>query len=138
MSKSGQDLEVDLSALRVVATIDLPSLAYTYGELNNVVAGTADYDSASFASPGQEGWVDQVCQPWTELRNTLQNILGNTANVLLDTGAVLNHVVDTYAATDSTAGQLLRDAWSAGPPTLDPAEVAPPYRQPTIVLSNLT
>ncbi|MFG2039122.1 hypothetical protein [Dactylosporangium sp. NPDC048998] len=113
MSLKGHDLAVDLSRLRMIGTVDLPLMAYVYASLNNLVADSAN-DAAAFAQPVVAS--DQAGPIWTELRNLLQNALGNTSAVLDETGHTILRIADLYAETDAAAAQELNNVWAGGPP----------------------
>ena len=125
MSLKGSQLAADLSQLKLIGVVDLPTLAYIYAEMNNVVADTAN-DADAFAQPSSVS--NQVGPIWTAVRDRLQNILGNTATALDDAGRAVLHIVDAYAATDAEAAQALDKIWIDGPPEamLVPAELLPP------------
>ncbi|MGI5238576.1 hypothetical protein [Dactylosporangium sp. CA-139066] len=113
MSLKGHDLAVDLSQLRMIGTVDLPLMAYVYASLNNLVVDSAD-DAVAFAQPAVAS--DQAGPVWTELRNVLQNALGNTSTVLDEAGHTILRIADLYAETDGAAAQELNSVWAGGTP----------------------
>lgn len=126
----GRQFAAELSQLRIVGRIDLPALGWTYASLNNAVAATAGREAAAFQAPG--GGAAPSMAAWTELRDRLQNILGQTGANLQDAGVVIEHIVDEYAETDTAARDSLAAAWKPGtiPPGLVGSEEKLSYRNP--------
>jgi hypothetical protein len=120
--------------LKVVGSVDLPAMAYTFAALNNIIDGTSGHDNDAF---GREGFgdLDQVYPEWSELRDSLQNIFGRTATNIQTAGNVVLHVVEAYAATDEEAKRSLDSIWKQGPPpSLHEGENPPPGEPPAVVL----
>jgi hypothetical protein len=114
MPLEGEDLGVKLVDLWHAGRIGLPRTAEAYVEANRMLAGTGDSDDAFDRSyGGYQGGVSsgQVYGPWTQLRNTIQTILGNTANNVEQAGVVLVHIADSYAQTDTEAAERLSQEW---------------------------
>jgi hypothetical protein len=133
MAESGWQFAADLSELRTVGAVDLPSMAYTFAALNNVVNKTNSADSSAFA--WSSGGMSQAYSPWSQLRDSLQNLLGKTSQNLEEAGQAVVQIVQTYADSDSAAKQSLQAAWRDGntPPLLD-GEYPPPGPAPAVVL----
>jgi hypothetical protein len=135
MALTGPQFTADLVQLSLVGSADLPTLAYTYASLNNKVAGTSASDAGEFQQRGAPGAWDQVAEPWTYLRNRLQEILGKTAQTLETTGQVLVHVVEVYKAADTTVAASFAGAWRDGlPPGAAPTETVPSGPPPAVIL----
>jgi hypothetical protein len=132
MAESGWKFAADLSDLRMVGAVDLPAMAFTFAALNNVVDKTEAADDAGFA--WQSGGMSQAFSPWAQLRDSLQNLLGQTSQNLETTAQAVLQIVETYAATDAEAAASLNAAWNGGPPPLLDGEYAPPGPAPTVVL----
>jgi hypothetical protein len=132
MAESGWKFAADLSDLRMVGAVDLPAMAYTFAALNNVVDKTEAGDSNGFQ--WQSGGMSQVFGSWAELRDSLQNLLGQTSQNLEVAAQAVLQIVETYAATDASARDSLNAAWNDGPPPLLDGEYAPPGPAPTVVL----
>lgn len=116
MPLEGEALGVELVDLWHAGRIGLPRIAEAYVEANHTLAGTADHDDAFSRGYGGEYYAGgassgKVSGPWTQLRNTIQTILGNTANNVEQAGVTLVHVADCYAQTDTEAGDRLRREW---------------------------
>jgi hypothetical protein len=129
---SGWEFGADLSELKKVGSVDLPSMSYTFASLNSMVNGTEGSDKNAF------DWVNgassQAYQPWAELRDSLQNFLGKTAQNLEAAASAIDQIVQTYAASDAGAASALNSAWSGGPPNLEPDENPPPPTAPPAVV----
>ncbi|GIE84609.1 hypothetical protein [Actinoplanes regularis] len=108
----GWELAADLSELKIVGSIDLPTIGYTYATMNQAINGTAAYDRAAFETPG--GGIAATQAVWSALRSDLQTILGRTANNMQQAAAVITNAVAAYAEYDQAAGQSLYEAWSNG------------------------
>jgi hypothetical protein len=132
MAESGWKFAADLSDLRMVGAVDLPAMAFTFAALNNAVDKTEAGDSDGFA--WQSGGMSQAFGPWAELRDSLQNLLGQTSQNLEVAAQAVLQIVETYAATDAEAAASLNAAWNGGPPPLLDGEYAPPGPAPTVVL----
>jgi hypothetical protein len=129
MSLHGHQLAADLSQLRIIGTIDLPALGYTYSRVNNAIAGTAVIDVDAFGQPGGGGGMSQAYPAWTALRDDLQNHFGQAAADMHAAATVMLHIVDAYIAADTLARDSLAAAWQdGGPPdgALDSNEKVPP------------
>lgn len=116
MPLEGEDLGVKLVDLWHAGRIGLPRIAEAYVEANRTLAGTADSDDAFSRGYGGEYYTGgassgQVAGPWSELRNAIQTVLGNTANNVEQAGVVLVHIANAYADTDADAATALRQAW---------------------------
>jgi hypothetical protein len=116
MPLEGEALGVELVALWHAGRIGLPRIAEAYVEANRTLAGTASGDGAFSRGYGGEYYTGgassgQVYGPWTQLRNTIQTILGNTANNVEQAGVVLVQIADAYAQTDAAAADRLRREW---------------------------
>jgi hypothetical protein len=134
MAPHGWQLAVDLSELKVVGSVDLPAMAFTFAALNNLLDGTAAHDKAGFDSVSSGGF-DQVYPQWSQLRNSLQNILGKTATNIEAAGTVVLHIVEAYRVSDGEARQSLDSVWKNGlPPSLQHGERPPPGAPPAVVL----
>jgi hypothetical protein len=117
----GWQFAAELSQLRIVGRVDLPALSSTFAAMNRAVDGTAGGETAAFQAPG--GGTAAGHAVWAALRDDFQNILGNTAENMLDAGVTIEHVVDAYAATDDDARASLEAAWANGQsPSLQEAE----------------
>lgn len=132
----GWQFAAELSQLRVVARVDLPALSSTYAQMNHAVDTTAGGEAAAFQAPGGGSAASHAV--WSSLRDDLQNILGNAATTFLETGMVIDHIVEAYIATDEAARTSLNSAWANGQtPDLQQAEqdfrTAPP---PPVVIKN--
>jgi len=108
----GWQFAAELSHLRVVGRVDLPTLSSTYVSMNQAVNSTAGGEAAAFQAPG--GGTAASHAVWSALRDDLQNVFGNTATGLLDAGVVIEHIVDAYLATDGAARTSLESAWANG------------------------
>lgn len=116
MPLAGEALGVELVALWHAGRVGLPRIAEAYIQANRMLAGTASGDGAFSRGYGGEHYPGgassgQVYGPWTQLRDTIQTILGNTANNVELAGAVLVHIADSYAETDAAAAARLRQEW---------------------------
>jgi hypothetical protein len=130
---SGWEFGADLSELKKVGSVDLPSMSYTFASLNSMVNGTEGSDKNAFDWVG--GGSSQAYQPWAELRDSLQNFLGRTAQNLEAAAGAIDQIVQTYAASDTGAASALNSAWAGGPPNLEPEEnPAPSSPPPAVVL----
>jgi hypothetical protein len=132
MAESGWKFAADLSDLRMVGAIDMPSMGYTFAALNNVVDQTQSGDNNAFG--WQSGGMSQAFGPWSQLRDSLQNLLGQTAQNLETAAQAVLQIVEAYAVTDTEARDSLNAAWGNGPPPLLDGENAPPGPPPTVVL----
>jgi hypothetical protein len=132
MAESGWRFAADLSDLRTVGAVDLPAIAYTFAALNNVVDATAGEDRNGFG--WESGGMSQAYQPWAQLRDSLQNLLGQTSQNLELAAAAVVTIVETYAASDDEAARSLQAAWNSGPPPLLDGEHVPPGPPPAVVL----
>lgn len=132
----GWKFAAELSQLRVVGRVDLPTMASTYASMNQAVNSTAGGEAAAFAAPG--GTTAASHAAWSALRDDLQNILGKAANNFRDAGVLMEHIVDAYTATDEAARKSLEAAWANGrKPDLLEAEETFSYRAPPpVVLKN--
>ncbi|MEN3304436.1 MAG: hypothetical protein V7603_638 [Micromonosporaceae bacterium] len=141
MPPTGSILAADLSVLLAVGRIDLPQMAYVYTRLNRDVAGTAAGDVDAFgggyAPKGMGGTGGQVYQAWSQLRNELQDALGHTAQGIREAGDAIVSIVHTYADSDTSARDSLRDAWLNGPPAnlVIPHDETLPAAPPSVILS---
>lgn len=133
----GWQFAAELSQLRVVGRVDLPTLSSTYASMNQAVDSTAGGEAAAFQAPG--GGTAASHAVWSSLRDDLQNILGKTANNLLDAGVVMEHIVEAYTATDEGARTSLESAWANGQtPDLQEAEEKFSYSAPPpVVLKDI-
>ncbi|BCY13193.1 hypothetical protein [Actinoplanes sp. L3-i22] len=130
MTETGWRLAADLSELRMVGQVDLPALSYTYSALNNMIDDTAGADAAAFSwSAG--GW-SQAYEPWAELRNSFQELLGKTSENMDIAGGAVLRIVDHYAAADDEAAAALRSAWQNGPPATLNGEYIVPGEHPEV------
>jgi len=94
---SGWEFGADLSELKKVGSVDLPSMSYTFASLNSMVNGTEGSDKNAFEWVGVGS--SQAYQPWAELRDSLQNFLGKTAQNLEAAASAIDQIVQTYAAS---------------------------------------
>jgi hypothetical protein len=116
MPLEGEMLGVELADLWHAGKIGMPRIAEAYVEANRTLAGTANHEGAfsrSYGGPSYSGGASsgKVMGPWTQQRNTIQTILGNTANNVMEAGAVLVHIADSYAQTDGAAATRLQREW---------------------------
>jgi hypothetical protein len=133
MVHEGWQFVADLSELKVVGSVDLPAMAYTFAALNNIIDGTAGHDNDAFGCEGPGG-LDQVYPEWSQLRDSLQNIFGKTATNIQIAGGIVLHVVEAYAAADVKAKWSLDSIWKGGRPSLQEGENSPPGEPPAVVL----
>lgn len=132
MVASGWEFAADLSDLKTVGVVDLPAMAYTFAALNNVVDRTIGNDSNGFA--WESGGMSQVYAPWSQLRDDLQNLLGQTSQNIQAAAAAIVQIVDAYASTDAAAADSLNAAWDSGQLPLVEGEHAAPGTPPEVVL----
>lgn len=136
MPLKGKDLGVRLVELRHAGRIGLPRLAEIFVDANRKLAGSSDVNSAFDRPYGSQHYPGgassgMVMGPWTALRNTVQTILGNTANNVEAAGAVLCEIADTYEEQDTAAGEELRRLWNERAiDATDPEGDQPPDRLP--------
>jgi hypothetical protein len=124
---------IKLSQLLAVGRLYLPYLADSYATMNNKVAATADYDASAFPPLPSTEPTNPVRGPWTELRDRLQNYLGQGSRNFTAAGESIVYIANTYAATDATTEHEVRQAWSGGAPasfgfsyTTKPVPLPPP------------
>jgi hypothetical protein len=115
MASSGHELGADLIQIKMIGTVDLPALGHTYTTIGSAIASTAS-DSGAFA---RQGGPNLIAGPWTALRDQLLGIFAGTADNLQATSAVMIHIVEAYAATDSAAANTVAGAWRDGQPSPD-------------------
>jgi hypothetical protein len=128
----GWEMAADLSELKIVGSVDLPTIGYTYATMNQAINGTAAYDRAAFETPG--GGIASTRAAWSALRDDLQTVLGRTANNMQQAAAVMMNAVEAYAEHDRAAGQSLREAWRNGQPGVVDAEAKYVYQSPPPVV----
>lgn len=103
------DFEVHLSELDTAARKDMRALAWTYATLASDARST-DVDAANMAADPPvcpEG--GEFAKGWTDLRNEIVRVLDACSGNAVQIGRALEHVVDTYAATDAHAQAVLKD-----------------------------
>ena len=120
MPLEGEDLGVELVRLNHAGLIGLPRLAEAYLDAHHRLAGTRDTDHAFRRSYrgavyGYGLSMGRVHGPWTELRDTIQNILGNMAANVWYAGDVIRQIADAYATADTEAGEKLQAEWENRP-----------------------
>ena len=113
MTHPGSQFKLDVEQLMAAGKLDLPNLAFAYATLNNKVSQTNQYDSDAFSTCPSASTMnfDQVCGPWSELRATLQNLLGLSAQNFEAAGAAIVGIANTYAGSDAATKTELEDAW---------------------------
>ena len=116
MSVHGDKLGAELSALYALGRYVLPTLAETYAVANNNVARTSHHDEASFThygSVGQPyaGMAGSFAIEWMNLRDTLQNFLGEGSHNIDRAGEAMVDIADNYADTDDAAARKLHAIW---------------------------
>lgn len=100
----------DLALLKIVGVVDLPNLVDTYTALNRMVNTTGDSEPDLFTALGYRGY-DHAHPGWLEMRNTLQDVFGKTAQTLEALAQTITHIVATYEATDGAAAQQVESVW---------------------------
>jgi hypothetical protein len=117
MPLEGEYLGVELADLWHAGKIGMPRIAEAYVEANRTLAATSNNEGAFSRGYGGESYTGgassgKVMGPWTQHRNTIQTILGNTANNVMEAGTVLVHIADAYASTDGAAATRLQQEWN--------------------------
>lgn len=102
------DFQVDLESLNKVARDHMRDLSYTYGVLANEVRNTSLADGNVAADPPICGDGGAFANAYTDLRNEIVKMLDNCAGNAVKIGKALEHVVDTYAATDAQIEEALK------------------------------
>lgn len=117
MPLEGKELAARLVDLRHAGRIGLPRVAEVFVDANRKVAASSSADDGfgrSYGGQGPYGGPSSgtVRGPWTTLRDTVQTILGNTANNVAAAGKVLREIADSYECHDTEAGEELRRLWN--------------------------
>jgi hypothetical protein len=134
----------ELYDLWVAGKISMPQVAAVYAQGSRDLHTTRWRETEAFEQPRLE--IDlyppnievvqnlgPVYPQWSALRNTLQNILANTATSLTDAGAALCMIAQTYADGDtetSTALRSLIDERLADPGLDQPPGTIPEIKRP--------
>ena len=112
MGTGGWLFAAELSQLRVIGTVDLPALGFTYASMNRAVEGTKVQEGGAFQGPGLG--TAKLYTVWFTLRNDLQDVFGRTAENMHSAAGTMLHIVQAYADTDEEAARSLSAAWSDG------------------------
>lgn len=116
MALEGELLGVELNDLWHAGKIGMPRIAEAYVEANRTLASTSNHEGAFSRGYGGEygggSSSGKVMGPWTQHRNTIQTVLGNTANNVVEAGTVLVHIADSYASNDGAAATRLQQEWN--------------------------
>jgi hypothetical protein len=107
--KVGTELGVELAELWLCGRSYLPAVAQAFLKANGAIAGT-DGDSGKFDRQGtvpgttiSASVPGQVYPAWSQLRNELQRVMGQSAVNTYDSSDALVRVADAYAASDTAA-----------------------------------
>ncbi|HEY8472441.1 MAG TPA: hypothetical protein VIL37_07365 [Natronosporangium sp.] len=120
-----------LVELRHAGLIGLPRLAEVFIDANRRLAASSSADDGfrrSYGGSGPHGGPSSgmVYGPWTTLRDTVQTVLGNTANNVITAGQVLNEIAEAYACRDAEAAAELQRLWeNRDIDETDPGDVPP-------------
>lgn len=87
-------LVAELHELRLVARKQLPNVADLYYEATNITHTSAFYQSSVFRGD------DSVKAAWMDVRDRLQEVLGETASNLYDVAIALDELTTAMGKTD--------------------------------------
>ncbi|MCE6997288.1 hypothetical protein LZG04_21135 [Saccharothrix sp. S26] len=93
--------QTNLESLNNVARKDLRDLSYTYAVLANDARNTNLADDNIAEDPPVTGDTGAFAQSWSGLRGEIVKVLDACAGNAVKIGRAMEHVVDTYAATDA-------------------------------------
>lgn len=103
MTSSGRELGADIYELWRAGHENLPNVAAQFSDSASTLAaysyGYKFYRSGSLGAGGMYGAYDA----WNSLAGTLDGIMRETADNIVDTGNALVLAADMYAATDADA-----------------------------------
>jgi|HigsolmetaAR206D_1030411.scaffolds.fasta_scaffold06125_4 hypothetical protein len=105
MPNSGVDLGADLYDLWKAGKGNLPAVAREFVSARSALDRSEQGLSSAFMRPAEfgGGTYGPVYAPWTQLRDTLEKILSDTANHLEQAAEALCLAATEYARTDSAA-----------------------------------
>lgn len=109
MAKTGAALGADLYRLHVMAKDNLPAVAAEYRAAAGSVAQTDSGLGAFTRSTPFNGPQGVARGAWVELRDTIERILKETDDNLMDTAEALTLAVEAYSASDYEAKRVLDD-----------------------------
>jgi hypothetical protein len=108
MPDSGADLGFELFELYRAGKQNLPNVAAEYHSAALSVASALSQASSAFTRPAQFGGAQGPAYgEWSELQQTIEKVLYETEDNMLDTGAALILAANTLAASDTDAKTAL-------------------------------